>query len=292
MRKAICCGEVVLDILMKDGNPLSANPGGSSFNSAVSLGRSGVHTVFIGETGDDEAGALVRDFLRDNGVDTSCMRRNAGHKTNLSLAFLDEHNDAHYSFYRDEPAERDDFLLPDINPDDVLVFGSYFAVAPALRGQMMRLLEKARAAGAIIYYDVNFRRSHARDLSVLRPSITHNIADSDIVRASREDLDNAFGGMEPDCPRFIRTDGPGSISLRDGLLKAEYPVAKIETVSTIGAGDSFNAGVACALIKEGVSRRELLSGLDRKVWDAIIGKAQAFSAACCRSMENYIPKYS
>ena len=288
-RKVICSGEIVLDILMKGGQPLSANPGGSTFNTAISLGRAGVETCFVGEVGGDDAGKLVKDFLTANGVSTGFLYEHTGHKTNLSLAFLNEHNDAHYSFYRDEPTERPHFTLPEINPDDIVVFGSYFAVAPALRGHITRLLEKARKAGAIVYYDINFRPSHAKDLSLLRPYIAHNMADSDIVRASADDIATAFGGGDPGCPRFIRTDGPRTIMLRDGGRTVEYPVEKIDTLSTIGAGDSFNAGIAYGLIKEDISRKDLLEGLPGRAWDAIIGYAQEFSQACCRSLENYIP---
>ncbi len=288
-RKVICSGEIVLDIIMKDGQPLSANPGGSTFNTAVSLGRAGVETCFVGEIGGDDAGKLVKDFLAANGVSTGYLYEHAGHKTNLSLAFLDERNDAHYSFYRDEPGERPHFTLPEINPGDVVVFGSYFAVAPQLRGHITRLLGKAVEAGAIVYYDINFRPSHAKDLSRLRPFITGNIASSDIVRASVDDLATAFGGDEPECRCFIRTDGPRKIVLRDVSGTSEYPVEQIDTLSTIGAGDSFNAGIAYGLIKEGVSREDLLAGLPARVWDDIIGCARAFSQACCRSLENYVP---
>ena len=288
-RKVVCSGEIVLDILMKGGKPLSANPGGSTFNTAISLGRAGVETCFVGEVGGDDAGRLVKDFLVANGVSTEYLYEHADHKTNLSLAFLNEHNDAHYSFYRDEPVERPHFTLPEINPDDVVVFGSYFAVAPALRPHITRLLDRARKAGAIAYYDINFRPSHAKDLSLLRPFIAHNMADSDIVRASADDIATAFGGEDPGCPRFIRTDGPRRIMLRDGQRIVEYPVEQIDTLSTIGAGDSFNAGIAYGLIKEGISREELLKGLPQPKWDAVIGYAQAFSQACCRSLENYIP---
>ena len=277
---------------MRDGQPLGANPGGSAFNSAVSLGRAGAETFFIGETGDDEAGKLVRNFLETNGVHSQYLMEYPGRKTALSLAFLDGNNDAHYSFYRDEPAEHKDFPVPDFGPGDMVVFGSFFAVAPALRAQLRDFLLKARGAGAIIYYDINFRPSHAKDLSVLRPYINENIALADIVRASGDDIRTAFGGTEPGCTRFIRTDGPGAILLRDGELHASYDVPPIETVSTIGAGDSFNAGVAFALMGLGVERSTLAAGIGRQAWDKVISTARDFSAACCKSLENYIPAIS
>jgi fructokinase len=56
MRKVIGIGETVLDIIFKNGKPVSALPGGSTFNAMISLGRSGVKTNFISETGNDRVG--------------------------------------------------------------------------------------------------------------------------------------------------------------------------------------------------------------------------------------------
>lgn len=287
-RKAICVGETVLDIILKDGVPLCANPGGSAFNSAISLGRAGTDSYFIGECGGDEAGRMIRDFLTENGVHPDCLREYPACKSTVSLAFLDGANDAHYSFYRDEPSAHQDFIIPDIHAEDVLVFGSYFAVAPSLRAQIRRLLSTAREAGAIIYYDVNFRPSHARDLDSLKPAIEDNIAAADVVRASADDLHTVYGdsSVRPSCRCFIRTDGANEVSLFLDGRERKYAVEPLQPVSTIGAGDSFNAGVACGLIKSGIMR----SGLLEEVWDPVMATALAFARNCCLSKENYIAR--
>lgn len=57
MRKVICTGETILDILFKNNQPIAAVPGGSSFNCIISLGRAGVPAYFLGETGEDAVGA-------------------------------------------------------------------------------------------------------------------------------------------------------------------------------------------------------------------------------------------
>ena len=68
MRKVIGIGETVLDIIFKNGKPIEAVPGGSSFNAVISLGRAGVNTSFISEAGNDRIGEYVIEFLRENGV--------------------------------------------------------------------------------------------------------------------------------------------------------------------------------------------------------------------------------
>ena len=71
MRKVIGIGETVLDIIFQDEQPVSAVPGGSTFNAMISLGRSGVKCTFISETGNDRVGRRIMNFLEENGVDAS-----------------------------------------------------------------------------------------------------------------------------------------------------------------------------------------------------------------------------
>ena len=101
MRKIYGIGETVYDIIFKDGAPQAAKPGGSVLNSMVSLGRTGLPVSFISEYGRDDVGSLIDRFLNDNGVNTSSVYRYNDANTSLALAFLDEKNDAHYTFYKD-----------------------------------------------------------------------------------------------------------------------------------------------------------------------------------------------
>ena len=63
-----------------------------------------------------------------------------------------------------------------------------------------------------------------------------------------------------------------------------------KTVSTIGAGDNFNAGFIYGMIKYGVTRDDVEQGLSEEVWDKLIATATAFSADCCKDIFNYISK--
>ena len=299
-RQAICIGETVLDIIFKDDQPMRANPGGSTFNSSVSLGRAGINVSMVGETGADHTGEIVRKFLEDNGVDPSFMRVRTDMDTKVAMAFLDENNDASYTFLGKVHEGQEDFVHPRINADDVVLFGSFFALDPVNRPHIRKFLSDARDAGAIVYYDVNFRPSHAKELDVLVPSILENISGADIVRCSTDDLLTAFGTRDAEkvygeiiagrCRNFILTDGGGDIRLLSGDLRLTFPVEKVKTVSTIGAGDSFNAGIAYGLISGGLDRGAVLSGLDAGKWKYLIDTAQSFSRDCCQSADNYISK--
>ena len=89
MRKVIGLGETILDILFRHKQPTAAVPGGSSFNSIISIGRAGIPAIFVGETGNDEVGQQIADFLKENHVDASYLRRLDQIKSSISLAFLD-----------------------------------------------------------------------------------------------------------------------------------------------------------------------------------------------------------
>ena len=299
MRKVIGIGETVLDIIFKGDQPIQAVPGGSAFNAIISLGRAGIPTAFISETGNDRIGVNVKKYLTDNGVDASGVCVYPDSKSPVSLAFLDEHNNADYIFYKDHPHDRLDFTYPDIQEDDVVLFGSFFAINPVVRPQVKGFLDYAHQHGAILYYDVNYRSSHKNDLVKVTPNLLENFEVADIVRGSDEDFEVMYNKRECDSVyrseisfytrKFIYTRGSQPVEVRaeNGFCK-QYPVPPTTTVSTIGAGDNFNAGFVYGLIKYGITRNDIEAGLTEQQWDQLMACAQAFSANCCQSLSNSI----
>lgn len=299
MRKVIGIGETILDIVFKNNQPTKAVPGGSVFNGLISLGRAGVDATFISEVGNDKVGQTILDFMKDNGVNGEHVCVYPDSKSPVSLAFLNEQNDAEYIFYKDYPSLRLDVELPEVHADDIVMFGSFYAISPLIRSKIKELLDKARSAGAIIYYDVNFRSTHKNDAIKLLPTLLENFEYADIIRGSGEDFDNMFGMTNADqiykskvsfyCPRFICTNGGESICLRTNKLSKDYEVAPLETVSTIGAGDNFNAGLVFGLLKNRIRRTDL-DELTEADWDQIVASGMAFSREVCVSLDNYVSK--
>lgn len=296
-RKVIGIGETILDILFRDGQPQAAVPGGSVYNAMISLGRMGVDVTFISETGNDRVGKMILDNMRANGVCTDNVNVFPDGKSPVSLAFLNEHNDAEYIFYKDYPRQRLDVTMPDIQADDIVMIGSYFAVTPVLRDKVKELLDLARERGAIIYYDVNFRSTHANEAIKLMPTILENFEYADILRGSSEDFRFMFGLDDAEkvyrqkvsfyCNPFIYTDGARDVSLFTRAYANRFPVPEVETVSTIGAGDNFNAGIVYGLIQNHI-RRPDIDALDKKDWDDIIACGMAFGSEACRSTANCV----
>ena len=284
-KRVIGIGETVLDILFKDDQPQKAVPGGSTFNSVVSLGRAGVPCAMVTEVGDDHIGDIICRYLQDNGVASDFVCRREHVKSHVSLAFLDENNDAQYIFYKDHASVSLDGKLPEITEEDVVLTGSFFSINPAIRPVVGGLLRNARKAGAWIYYDVNFRKNHIADLPEVIGNIEENMSLADVVRGSVEDFGNLYGLHNGDeiysrvcrlCSTLLLSDGARPIRVYTPNGCNIYPVREIETVSTVGAGDNFNAGFIYAM----------LQGMDSL--PSRIDMAQRWSQDVCRQIGNNI----
>jgi len=303
MRKVIGIGETILDILFENGQPQRAVVGGSVLNGLVSLARLGVSVTFISELGDDHVGDMVCDFLAENGMTTDFIHRFEERKSPVSLAFLGADRSADYVFHTDYPSERLQMPFPEINEDDVFVFGSFYALNPEYRGRFLEFVKEAERRKALIYYDPNFRPSHKRgDMSLLRNTVAENLRYSSIVRGSNEDFFYLFGLSDMQvvydevvsryCRCFLTTHGADGVNLFTDRFATHFDSTSIEPISTIGAGDNFNAGLVYGLLKYDVRRRDILD-LNRDDWEKIVRCGIELSSEVCLSYDNYIsPEFS
>ena len=298
MRKIFGIGETIYDILFRQGQPVAAVPGGSVFNGLISLGRTGLDCTFITEVGDDQVGQNILVFMQENGIKTDYVSCYQGKKTAISLAFLDDNGDAHYSFYKDYPNNRLDFEMPLIQKNDIVAFGAYFALNPVLKDKVRPFLNYAKQQGAILYYDLNFRDNHKHEVESLRDTFKENFAVADIVRGSHEDFINVYGHddcrkiydeISKYCPRFICTRGKDGVLVIDHGQEYTFSSNPIVPVSTIGAGDNFNAGILYGLYTGGISR-ENLDSLTRDDWNRLIDYGIGFGTEVCMSTSNYVSK--
>lgn len=297
MRKVIGIGETILDVIFRNEQPSAAVPGGSVFNGIVSLGRAGVPVRFISETGNDRVGNIILRFMRDNHLSTDYVNVFPDGKSPVSLAFLDDNSDAEYIFYKNYPKQRLDVVYPKLEEDDIVMLGSYYALNPVLREKVLELLEQAREKRAIVYYDPNFRSSHKEEAIKLAPTIIENLEYADIVRGSLEDFFYMYNLRDADkiykdkikfyCPNFLCTAGAEKIALRTATVSKEYDVPTLEAVSTIGAGDNFNAGIIFGLLKHNV-RYDSLNTISEAKWDEIVRCGIAFAAEVCKSYSNSV----
>ena len=298
MGKVYAIGEIVYDIIFKNGQPCRANIGGSVLNASVSLGRVNVPVGFVGETGNDVIGTEVLNFLQSNSIDTSYIQVYNENKSTIALAFLNENNDASYSFYKDYPTRRLTGTLPEPHKKDILLFGSSFALHHDVRKALLNILHKARENGALVIYDPNIRKQ-TEELNELLPLIKENISLSDIVRGSDEDFfhilnsrneDEIFSFVENSgCKSLIITKNKHNVFVKSFDYSENFGVPEIIPVSTIGAGDNFNAGIIASLYNQEINK-DSIETLNSAQWEKIISTGISFSSNVCCSLDNYISK--
>jgi fructokinase len=297
MRHIYGIGEALLDVIFKDHQPIGATAGGSTLNAIVSLGRMGYHPYLISEIGDDRIGDIIDDFLLKNGISDKYLFRRKGNRSPLALAFLDDNNDAEYEIFKDYAAQSLHEDFPPFAKNDIVVFGSFFSINPAFRPQLVKYLKAARDKGAIIVYDPNYRNHHAHKRGQMKASLEENFSLAHIVRGSNEDFKNIYGLDDMDemakkisafCPNVIITANSQGTYLRTSNFSQWYPSLPIEPISTIGAGDNFNAGIIHGLLHNDIGT-DAINGLTGQQWQNIIAPAIAFASKVCCSLENYVP---
>lgn len=297
MRNIYGIGETVLDIIFRHDQPQRAVPGGSTFNTIISLGRCGLYPTMATQTGDDHVGDIIARFLQENGVRTEFLTACSHCKTPVSLAFLDERDDAHYQFYKNSNLTPPTDRFPSFSADDVVIFGSFYAVNPALRPYTREFLRRAHEVGAILYYDVNFRPAHRDDLPAVIPAIEENMRMATIVRLSHEDIlcvygddyDAALSHVSSLCSHLIVTHGAEGVDHFAPNLTLHYSTPSIKTISTIGAGDSFNAGVVFSVVMEDWTKKQVETATAAMI-ATMDDRAQRFAANVCASFENYVSR--
>ena len=298
-RTVFCIGESLLDIIFSPDGSVDVKPGGSLLNTAVSLARSGIDVHLISEFFQDDPGKMIQDFLKENNVSKTCSITYNSGNTPLALAFLNRESEASYTFYKSYPGSRFDQQFPVPGKDDIVCFGSFFSLVPEIHEKLNDFLRKARENHSLNLYDPNFRKSHQKDLQFLLPLIRNNISQSDIIRGSHEDFLHIFATNNPD-EAFIQINDAGGNCLiwtrnREDVYaissneRLSVHVPAIEPISTIGAGDSFNAGLIYGLMVNNI-RKDNFAGITSSDLNDLVSYGILFSQEVCLNTENYISK--
>lgn len=280
----LCCGEALIDMLprqTKAGEAAFAPyPGGAVFNTAVALGRLGADAGFFYGLSSDFFGDMLADFLVESGVDASlCLR--ADRPSTLAFVQLVD-GQARYAFYDEATAGRMLRVadLPEL-PQKVgtLFFGGISLVAEPV-GATLEALMTREAGGRVTMIDPNIRPGFVTDEAAYRARIDRMLALSDIVKLSDEDLHWLRGGGDiPDLARALLGEGPKLVCMTEGSKGATaytaghevfVPAPKVEVADTVGAGDTFNAGLLAALERAGALTKPALSAPDPETLKAAL----------------------
>lgn len=293
----VCCGEALIDFLPRktaDGQP-AYQPfnGGSIYNTAMALGRLGVPAAMFTGLSTDFFGDMLRDGLTASKVSLRYAKRWDRPST---LAFVKLSNgQARYSFFDDNSATRMLSLrdLPKFDPEvKALHFGS-ISLIPEPGGATLEALLKRESAKRVISFDPNIRASMIKDRRTHLARLHRMIAMADVVKASDEDLawmtgkDDAQAAasiwLKRGAKLVVITRGSKGVEAFTSSLALTRPATKVKVADTVGAGDTFTAGLLAALRKARVLDKKKLAAIsEERLSDALAFAARAAAITCSR----------
>jgi fructokinase len=285
-------GEALIDFAGCGGMAFQGYCGGSPLNAAVASARLGQPTGYLTQLSTDLFGEQLLNHMHANGIDTRFVTRSEGPST---VAFVERgpHTNR-YAFYSRGSA--DSAWAPDPLPElpescRFLHFGSISLLQdPAAR----RITDfvAANAGRRVVVFDPNVRLSLIDDLPSYRQRTRHWLGFTDVLKLSAEDAEALAPGIAFDAaardwlqagPRavIVTLGDDGAVLYRRGHDPILISAPEIEVADTIGAGDTFTAGVSVALLAHGVADAAGLGTLPDDEWRRVLQFATTAAALNC-----------
>ena len=306
----LSCGDALFDLFGgKEGGDvaaidLSGRVGGSPLNVALGIARLGHSAGFFTKISNDVFGKRLAGFMDQEKIDRRYSIPTDRHTT-LAIVSLNEGGTAVYDFYIDGTADRsiEPSELPE-NLDDVvgLHLASYATVTEPTASALSALAERESAA-KFVSYDPNIRLSIEPDVDIWREKVRQLVPHATMVKASEEDLEMLYPGrsiedvqadwlaMGPELV-IITLGGKGAIAASRSGLKVFEDSQRITVVDTVGAGDTFQAGLIVWAMEHDKLSREGLAGLSEKDLHAMLSFAMKAAAVTCSRQGADLPRRS
>jgi fructokinase len=258
--RILCAGEALIDMLPREteeGPAFLPVPGGAVFNTAVALGRLGAPVAFHSGLSNDLFGRQLASALEASGVED----RTAKSDRPTTLAFvtlIDGH--ARYAFYDEATAGR--LLKPEDAPA-LTGIAALFLGGISLAVEPCAATYEALAASAAhlpMMLDPNVRPGFIRDPARFRARMERLLARADIVKLSDEDM--AWLDVSPEevlsmgARLVCVTEGARGVTAHVDGATVHAPARSVTVVDTVGAGDTFNAGLLAGLHRAGALDRD------------------------------------
>jgi len=292
----VVCGEALMDVYTGEATPtglaLDARIGGSPLNVAQGLARLGRPVAFLAGLSTDAFGERLLASLTAEGVDTSLVVRSDAPST-LSVVSVDARGVPRYAFHGTGAADRQltPETLPALPPSvRVLQFGSYaLAVEPV--GSALRGLASRERERRLIAYDPNVRLNVEPDVAHWRALVDQMVSVAHLVKVSDEDLGLLYPSEAPEqiAARWLSqgavlvavTRGGHGASAWTRTAQADVPTPQVKVIDTVGAGDTFQAGLLTWLDEHDALAPEALAALDDTSLGAMLRFAAKAAAITC-----------
>src|SRR5690242_5820831 len=253
----VVCGEALIDMLPRKGADGAAvfQPfvGGSPYNVAIALGRLEMATSFFGGLSTDFFGEMLRKALTASRVDVS-FANVSDRPTTLAFVSLAE-GQARYAFLDENSAGRmlTEIDLPAFPVEATTVHFGSFSLASEPCGSAYEMLAQREHLSRVISLDPNIRPTLIKNRDAHIARIERLVGLSDIVKLSDDDLawiapgaafdDFAKGWLKRGAKLVVLTRGAEGALARSPSVSVSIPAVKVTVADTIGAGDTFSAGL-------------------------------------------------
>lgn len=300
-RYLVCLGEILIDFLPIEHDDVvsgfTLHPGGGPYNVAVGLARLGQPTAFVSKLGDDFFGRRLREAVRAEGIADAWLPTAAGRASTLAFV-AHEHGEPAFTFYGDGAA--DTLLTPPELPHDLLEHARllHFGGISLLRGSTpeaaLSAAEMLRGR-ALVSLDPNVRPALIHDAAAYRATLARAVAACDLLKISAADtawlapemdvLDYAAAQLAAGPALVLVTrGGAGVTAFRqgvEGVERIDVPGFNVTVADTVGAGDSFSAGVLAAFAVRNTLDRAALVAMPRTELEAALRYGAAVAAINC-----------
>ena len=259
MPKTILIGAATVDFTFPAGTstlpaPAIATPADPLLLASALLARRGRPATLLSEAARDRLGDLIVTYLSQAGVDTASIDRYAdGGTTPTAVRFAaGEGEPIHYHRY---PEDGFNTVWPRIDPDDVIIFGSSFALRSRVRPQIADFIDYARRRKALIVYMPGFPPDQVPNLTHVRPYILEYLEMADLLLTSSHTLAQIFDDGDASscfrrtmrfyCPAMINFDfAAGTVSHFQGNLLASAQFAPVATPDATCRAEAIAATAA------------------------------------------------
>lgn len=288
----VCCGEALIDFLpRKSADGASVYQpfcGGSVYNTVIALGRLGIKTGFFNGISTDFFGDMLREGLKASKVDISHAKVWDKPSTLAFVKLTDGH--ARYSFFDDNSAGR--MLTKKDWPKlaakvQALHFGS-ISLIPEPGGSTLEALMKREAKTRVVSLDPNIRPGQIKDRRAHLARLTRMIAMADIVKISDEDVAWMTGKSEfaKTAKKWLKsgarivvvTRGGDGVEAYTANFALHQPAVSVKVADTVGAGDTFTAGLLAALSKAKLLTKKKLASISQADLEAALSFAARAAA--------------
>lgn len=281
----LSCGEALIDMLPRTSTEGEAcfapYAGGAVFNTAIALGRLGAPSAFFSGVSTDMLGEILAETLAASQVDTSYLSRSDRPTT---VAFVKLVNgQATYAFYDEGTAGRmlSPADLPVLRAEVSTLFLGGISLVNDPAAATYEALQAREAGTRVTMLDPNIRPAFiAGKETAYRARIERMIALADLVKLSDEDLHWLEGPGDPGAlARGLLARGPKAVFITEGAKGARAVTATqdrfiaatpVTVADTVGAGDTFNAGVLAALHRAGALTKARVAALTAEELDAAL----------------------